>query len=1018
MGGPSGKDRDAGVLDAQARGVADRGTENRIASATPGPSEAELRHADFRDAYREGMITRYTDESLAKEDISTLVIMARQASVGVSEGWGPRTMYAYATNLLTLYAHLLDRARASVRDKDGALLTTQRPSQTLVPWTPDRVKRVEDLPEFQPNMIARWNSIVALGPPPEYDPRRPWNGVRPPKVELIQDWRPRPGVGRGVGVIDLPFGLYGVIRPGGADARILYQLLKTPEMKIDSPEGRKYILAAVIAQILEHKYEESYYDAVAEQMLKREAGSPRGVVYANDPDGFKKKRDTDEFKFEVGLTFLMNLDEVTDGAVPIKTMQLLEPGVDIRKHEPRPLWQELYPNNTRREKAFWCWKRMTDARARYDPSSRRLMPGQFDKGREMWFVAEGNFVGDQIWMTKDARIFAVNEREAMLEAFRQGVLAAAGMIAVAYIQVALALALVEGPAMLANIGRLITAPVEATKELLTFVRANPFKVLGSLALDQAVNFTLAEDKGKFLEDLGGAETWLQVFLGVLMMKDLRKINLPEGGGQFVVVGQELHFIPGAAAERDAAALVPGAPVEGPLVAGGESGKLTPDAPTQAPKLPSTKTEPQAPVAKPGAVADEGASVVIRSEGEPTQTAGAVPTQKALETAGDAPRKAPETAGDAPRKPPETAGDAPRKPPETAGDAPRRGTVEPERANTAKERGVEDEAQPVQRDVEEETDVAEAAGGAGRARMRTQRQPGARGRSRQRRDDPPASKRGIGGRSRGTGDRRGSKRRGGGGEPGDGEEAASTAPAKKGGGPPKRGEAREPPGGGNPAAGNRGTAGNRANGEQSIRFKRGGVEYEIRVSSQARRAYDDIPVGDTVVYTVHDVNGEVIYVGISKKTDAREAINRLQEHLTTKDGAFVSDAAEFRIVGNYSDEKAAHALEQYLVTTTPTARYNKDKNPWLTYMDYYASRMESRTRYSRGLDDDLRTGLGDPRRKPIQDWEGEVPAQSNRPIRFEVKFDDGTRRVRGPKPDRGPGVDPDFDTPFDPRFDLD
>jgi hypothetical protein len=1013
MGGPNGTSRDVEILDATARGVADAGTENRIAAIDAKASDADLRRADFRDAYREGLITRYAEEALAKEEISTLLLRARQASVGVSEGWGPRTMYAHATNLLTLYAHLFDRARASPRDKDGALLTTRRSSNKVVPWSPERIKRVQDLPEFQPTMMARWNSIVALGPPPEYNPRRPWNGVRPPEVVLIQDRRPRPGVGRSPGVLALPFGMYGVIRPGGADARIVYQLLKTPEMKIDSPQGRRCIMAAVIAQILGHKRGESYDDAAAGEMLKRESALPRGVVYANDPTGFKKLHDSDEFKVEVGLSFLMNLDEVTDGQVPMKTMQLLEPHIDVRTSERRPLWQELYPKNTPGERAIWCWKRMSDALTRYDPASRRLRPGQFYEAHEMWFVAQGNYAGDQIWTTKDGRIFAVNEREAMIEAFRQGVLAAAGMVAVAYLQVALALILIELPAMLSNIGALIRAPRAAITQLLTLIRTNPFKVLGTVALDQAANFVLSGDKEKFLEDLGGAETWLQVFLTLLMLKDLREIKLPSGGGRFVLVGKELHFIAGAAAEREAV-LVTGTLFEGPLVAGGHSGHLIPEAPTQALRLPLGKTETSALPVKPKAVADEGASVVIHTEVKPIETAGGPP-----------------------KEPPRTAGDAQRTPPESAGDAPRNAATDGERANTAKQPGTKDEAQLMQReededvDVDVDADVAEA--GAGRGRVRTRREPGGRGQSRQRRGDPPGGKRGIDGRKRGTGDRHGGKRRrGGGGSRDDTEDRVSTAPDtgtggggggdKIGGGtdePPNRGVQDERTGGGKRPGGanDRGITGNRSTGEETIPFVREGVAYRITVTGEARRAYDSIPIGDTVVYTVHDVKGEVIYIGISKKTRGRQAINRLKEHLTTKDGNFVADASEFRIVGRYGDEKAAHALEQYLVTTTPSARYNKDKNPWLTYMDYYASKLESRSQYSRGLDDDLRTGAGAPRRKPIQDWKGEVPEQMDRPIRFEVDFNYGTGRVSGPKADHGPGVDPDFDTPFDPRFDL-
>jgi hypothetical protein len=173
-----------------------------------------------------------------------------------------------------------------------------------------------------------------------------------------------------------------------------------------------------------------------------------------------------------------------------------------------------------------------------------------------------------------------------------------------------------------------------------------------------------------------------------------------------------------------------------------------------------------------------------------------------------------------------------------------------------------------------------------------------------------------------------------------------------------------------------------------------------------------------VYTVHDAGGEVIYVGISKKGEERAAISRLQEHLTTKDGAFIANAAEFRIRGNYSDEYAAHALEQHLISTSPgTRQYNKDQIPWTTFVDYRESIAQRYQRESSGLVDDLKTGTATPSRKPRPDYQGYIPQESSRPVRVEVELNHGTTRIRGPGPDGGPGVHPDFDTPFDPRFDI-
>jgi uncharacterized membrane protein YgcG len=980
MGGPRGTSRDSVILDAKARGIADAGKANRIAKIDAEAPDAELGRADYRDAYRAGMISPLTDESLASQEIEILLVRARQMVDGIKGGWGPRTQYANATNLLTLYVHLLDRARVSARDRDGALLTKSRAEKTI-PWSPNRIKRVDDLPEFETNALAKWNEIVALGPPPAYDPRRPWSGKREPKIRLIEDRRPRPGWGRGAGYIDLPMGMYAVIRPGGADARLMYGLIKTEEMSMEGNEGRLAVLTAVISQILHNEHSVDFYKTAAQEMLRREPDSQRGAVYANDPAAFKKLYHSADFKFEVGISFLMHLDEVTGGAVPLKLMNLLEPGIDVKTKEARPLWQELYPNNTRAERVYWAWKRMTEARPLYDPANGRPMPGHFYEGNQMFYVADGMFAGDQIWMTQEARIYAVNEREALIEAFRQGVMAAAGMVAVAYMMVALSLVLVQGPAIIANLARFIRCPIAVSKELFALARAKPLTVLGNLAVDQGANMILSGGPEKYLENLGGADTWVSAFLSVLMIKDLRVIKLPSGAE--IAAGPGGVKLLSAGSQAADSVVVPDMPLGTPLASGGKSGTLTPDAPT-----PVTTTPPAVTVIKPlksprpaantqAGAADSGAAAVIRTDATPAK--GDVTPA----------RPPPDTAGDVPVKPPATAGDAPVKPPDAPG---RRGTTEAERGSTVKQRDTDTNAQANKREVDEDVDVnvAEAAGGGSR---RGSRPRGAAGQRRQRRPEPPGGKRGIDGRKRGTDDRRGEGGRGGGG--------GGRRPGGGGGG-----------GGRNPGGGGGGNAGT---GDEVIRFTRDGINYEARISPEARQAYDDIPVGDTVVYTVRNGKGEVIYVGISKKTDRRQAVDRLQEHLTTKEGDFVAGAEKFEIVGHYPSERAAHALEHSLVVNNPSTKtYNKDQTPWDTFVDYHGSRQARYERKSRGLDDDLRKGQGPTRRKPTQDWQGEVPKEMP-PIKFEIKFDDGLPPVRGPR--KEPGVDPDFDPPFNPKTDL-
>jgi hypothetical protein len=123
---------------------------------------------------------------------------------------------------------------------------------------------------------------------------------------------------------------------------------------------------------------------------------------------------------------------------------------------------------------------------------------------------------------------------------------------------------------------------------------------------------------------------------------------------------------------------------------------------------------------------------------------------------------------------------------------------------------------------------------------------------------------------------------------------------------------------------------RGGGGSHIHFKSGGVSYRLSVSTRSEAFFNAIPTGHTVVYTVHNSGGEIIYVGITTKTASRDALNRLYEHLYTKDGEFIGGAGEFRIVGHYDKELEAHALEQHLVDSYDPA-YNKDLTPWDTWL---------------------------------------------------------------------------------------
>ncbi len=168
---------------------------------------------------------------------------------------------------------------------------------------------------------------------------------------------------------------------------------------------------------------------------------------------------------------------------------------------------------------------------------------------------------------------------------------------------------------------------------------------------------------------------------------------------------------------------------------------------------------------------------------------------------------------------------------------------------------------------------------------------------------------------------------------------------------------------------------------------GAIPFRMTMTPAARRKFDEIPVGDTVVYTVHNADGDVIYVGISDRKADRTAVDRGYEHLTTKDGEFLGDAAEIRIRGHYDKELEAHALEQALIVDhDDTTTYNRDRTPWDTYLK------------------------GHPRAEHTKDfrpeWEGENTPSTNTDIRIEIDIDQESPPTPPSPPRNKPPTEPD------------
>lgn len=177
------------------------------------------------------------------------------------------------------------------------------------------------------------------------------------------------------------------------------------------------------------------------------------------------------------------------------------------------------------------------------------------------------------------------------------------------------------------------------------------------------------------------------------------------------------------------------------------------------------------------------------------------------------------------------------------------------------------------------------------------------------------------------------------------------------------------------------------GTTEIAFKADGTLYRMWITPAARRKFDEIPVGHTVVYTVRDSNGHVIYVGISERLADRTTVDRYYEHLRTKEGEFLGAAKELRIEGHYEGEISAHALEQDMILHHKKTVVNRDIHTWDTYVN--GPRNPKRARGSRRR--------GEP--KEFQpDWEQNV-LRTNADIRFE--FDIDTEPPKPPSPAKPP-----------------
>jgi hypothetical protein len=111
------------------------------------------------------------------------------------------------------------------------------------------------------------------------------------------------------------------------------------------------------------------------------------------------------------------------------------------------------------------------------------------------------------------------------------------------------------------------------------------------------------------------------------------------------------------------------------------------------------------------------------------------------------------------------------------------------------------------------------------------------------------------------------------------------------------------------------------------FERGGISYRFVGPGASFDAVENNIATRFQVYEIRNARGETVYVGISGgKSQPRDALVRLKEHLVTKQGAFIGDAAEIRILGVDLDERVARGLEDNLIDQKNPFWNNRERDP--------------------------------------------------------------------------------------------
>jgi len=198
-------------------------------------------------------------------------------------------------------------------------------------------------------------------------------------------------------------------------------------MALDADEGRSRFLAAVVRCVCPQT-SQSVAEATGESLLDDVDIIPEtGLTTSEMIAAFNAANAGEVFRFRVYPSFM----SVLALWVPVDATRLDGCGNGQRPRAAPQTTQDCWKPVLTAGQGFspkrrydWACKRIQDARARPSPLGAQLVPGETYGG--LWFVdyASPSFSDEQIWMTNDFSLYLLNERDCLLEAFRQAVVSA------------------------------------------------------------------------------------------------------------------------------------------------------------------------------------------------------------------------------------------------------------------------------------------------------------------------------------------------------------------------------------------------------------------------------------------------------------------------------------------------------------------------------------------------------------------------------------------------------------------